>query len=52
MLPGVRLPLVEISAPLKHEIDAVLSDLSERYGDCLLAQPRQLTDTVALAEAC
>ena len=51
MLPGMRLPLIEISTSLKHEIDAVLSDLSERYGDCLLAQPRQLTDTAALAEA-
>lgn len=52
MLPGVRLPLVGISTPLKHEIDAVLSELSERYGDCLLTQPRQLIDTAALAEAC
>ncbi len=52
MLPGVRLPLVEISTPLKHEIDAVLFELSERYGDCLVTQPRQRTDTAALAEAC
>ncbi len=47
MLPGVRLPLVQISSPLRYEIDAVLSDLCVRYGDCLVAQPRQRVDTAA-----
>ena len=49
--PRARLPMVEIGASLKLEIDAVLSDLNERYGGCLLARPQQRASVGAFALA-
>ena len=37
MSPTVRLPLVEASAQSKSELDALLSDLRERHGSCMIA---------------
>ena len=51
MSPRVRLPLVEASAQSKSELDALLSDVCERFGNCVLAssRARQINGVSAVA---
>ena len=49
MLPRVRLPLVEPTAQCRSELDIILSDLSERYGDSLIMHSRPCQKPALLA---